>query len=281
MPGECIDCILARSTAAMSDGMHIEVTGRGPAIVMLHGWALHGGVFALLAQRLSDRCTLYRVDLPGHGRSRDDDTPLQLEACVAQIAARTPPAVWLGWSLGGLFALHAAATRPDRVRGLAMVCATPRFVCAPDWPNAVDAGVFAQFAQALQHDVAGTLQRFIALDTFGSEHAREELQVLRHELHARGEPTAAALQAGLQLLQASDLRSSVPEMVCPSLWISGGRDRLVSPAGVADAVQLAGNAMHLSIARGAHAPLIGHADVVAEAVWGLAAAVIPAKAGIQ
>ena len=250
----------------MSDGLHIEVSGRGPAIVMLHGWALHGGVFAPLVQQLSDRYTLYRVDLPGHGLSRDNDTPLLLEACVAQIAARTPSAVWLGWSLGGLFALHAAATRPDRVQGLVMVCATPRFVHAPDWPHAVDGSVFAQFAHDLQQEHRGTLERFLTLDTLGSEHAREELRWLRQELYARGEPTASALQAGLQLLQSTDLRSVLPMLTCPSLWISGRRDRLVPVAGIDNAVQMAGNATHLSIARGAHAPLIGHADGVAQAV---------------
>ncbi|KAG1530969.1 hypothetical protein G6F50_016975 [Rhizopus delemar] len=31
--------------------MHIEVTGRGPDLVLIHGWALQGGVFAPLPRR--------------------------------------------------------------------------------------------------------------------------------------------------------------------------------------------------------------------------------------
>ncbi len=275
----------------MSNGLHIEVSGRGPAIVLLHGWALHGGVFAPLVARLSDRYTLYRVDLPGHGLSRDDDTPLQLEACIAQIMQRTPPAVWLGWSLGGLFALHAAATRPERVQGLVMLCATPRFVRADDWPNAADATVFDQFGADLQRDYRGTLERFIALDTLGSEHARGELRVLREQLYARGEPAARALHQGLKLLHDSDLRMQLPMLACPSLWLGGRRDRLVPSAGMRDAVALAPHATHVEIARGAHAPFIGHADEVAQAIGRFAdcasaearvlQAVIPAQAGIQ
>ena len=67
--------------------LHVEVTGNGPDIVLLHGWAMHGGVFAPLVERLRDRCTLHVVDLPGHGGSRDSTVPLRLADCAAAIAA--------------------------------------------------------------------------------------------------------------------------------------------------------------------------------------------------
>ena len=72
--------------------LHVEVVGDGPPLVLIHGWGLHGGVFAPLVDRLSDRFRMHLVDLPGHGGSRDDGTPLTLEACVPEILARTPPA---------------------------------------------------------------------------------------------------------------------------------------------------------------------------------------------
>lgn len=175
--------------------MHIDVIGHGPALVLLHGWALHGGVFAPLVERLAPHYQLHLVDLPGHGFSRDDSTPLALPYVVAEIAAATPPAVWLGWSLGGLFALHAAATLPQ-VRGLAMIAATPRFVRGSDWPDAVQRELFVQFGTELSRDYRGTLERFLALDTLGSAHARSELRSLRETLTARGEPAPEALQQG-------------------------------------------------------------------------------------
>jgi pimeloyl-ACP methyl ester carboxylesterase len=155
------------------------------------------------------------VDLPGHGHSREDTTPLRLPFVVNAIAAATPPAVWCGWSLGGLFALHAAATLP-KVRGLAMIAATPRFVRGDDWPHAVEPAVFEQFGRELATDFGGTLERFLALDVMGSAHAREELRTLRQRLVERGAPTERALLEGLRLLESTDLRGALPTLASPA-----------------------------------------------------------------
>lgn len=246
-------------------GLFIEVAGKGPPLVLIHGWALHGGVFAPLLERLADSFQLHLVDLPGHGRSRESQLPLDLQPCVDEILARTPPAVWLGWSLGGLFALHAASLSAQ-VRGLLLIAATPRFVRAPDWPHAVEASVFQQFGAELQRDYRGTLERFLALDTIGSEHARAELRTLKENLYAHGEPAPQALLQGLALLESGDLRAVLPSLEIPSTWISGRRDRLVPPAGMAAAADLCVRGLHLDIAGGGHAPFLGHADQVASEI---------------
>ena len=243
-------------------GMHIETLGSGPSLVLLHGWALHGGVFAPLVQRLSDRYTLHLVDLPGHGHSRDSEVALTLDATVDAILARTPPAVWLAWSLGGLFALHAAASSPQ-VRGLAMIAATPRFVRDETWPHAVEARVFAQFGDDLRNDYAGTLDRFLALDTMGSEHARSELRRLKQDVYARGEPSPAALHAALKLLEQSDLRATLPALAVPTLWLAGRRDLLVPSKAMQASAAATPHATFVEIAGGGHAPFLGHADLVA------------------
>lgn len=242
--------------------MHIETLGHGPALVLIHGWALHGGVFAPLVERLAANFQLHLVDLPGHGHSRDDDTALTLPFLAHDIAAATPPAAWLGWSLGGLVALHAAATLPQ-VRGLVMLAATPRFVRAADWPDAVEASIFARFGQELAQDYRGTLERFLALDTLGSDHGRAELRTLKEMLTARGEPAARTLQEGLHLLERSDLRRALPGLRVPSLWIAGQRDRLVSAQGMQAAAALATDARTVVIPGGGHAPFLGQADLVA------------------
>ena len=244
-------------------GLHVDVVGRGPSLVLLHGWAMHGGLFAPLADRLREHRTLHIVDLPGHGGSRGCDVPLTLEAATAAIADAVPVAPWCGWSLGGLLALHAASTQPQRVPALMMLCATPRFVRSDDWPQGMPVAVFRGFAEGLRADWRGTLERFIALEAFGSDHAREELRTLQAALSSRGEPAPHVLAAGLALLESTDLRASLGSLKVPSLWLAGRRDRLVNPQAMQVAANVTPNSRHAVIAHAGHAPFLTHADDVA------------------
>ncbi len=253
--------------------MQVEVSGAGPPLVLLHGWAMHGGVFAPLLERLRDRYTLYLPDLPGHGRSRDSAVPLTLEACVEAITEQAPRAPWCGWSLGGLVALRAALTRPEQVSTLIMLCASPRFVRAADWRHGVSAEIFHDFADGLRNDYRGTLDRFLALEAFGSDHPKDELRDLRHALFARGEPSQQALVDGLQLLETTDLRNALPTLTMPSLWLAGRRDRLVDPGAMRDAAALTANAEFHVIEHAGHAPFLTHADAVAQYIDGFLQAI--------
>jgi pimeloyl-[acyl-carrier protein] methyl ester esterase len=251
--------------------MHIEIRGDGPALVLIHGWAMHGGIFAPLVERLQSRFQLHLVDLPGHGRSRADATPLALASVAERIAAETPRALWLGWSLGGLVALQAAQEHPDAVRALIMLCASPRFVADESWPQGMDASVFGNFANELAGDYRGTLDRFLMLEAQGSDHVRTELRLLREQLFAHGEPTTSALCDGLDILQGSDLRAGLSALAMPSLWIAGRRDRLVAPAAMRAAADRAPAATYAEIASGGHAPFLTHADEVVAALEGFVA----------
>lgn len=252
-----------------------EVRGQGPALVLLHGWAMHAGIFAPLVERLSADFSLHLVDLPGHGRSAAV-RPLTLEHAAAQVCEAVPArALWLGWSLGGLVALHAAATRPDRVRGLAMVAASPRFVRADGWPEGMHASIFQDFAAALGKDYRGTLDRFLMLEAQGSDHVREELRLLRGEVFAHGEPAADVLCDGLRLLEDSDLRATLRSLAMPSLWLAGRRDRLVSPAAMQAAAAMAPASRFHQVQSGGHAPFLTHGDEVAQALRDFEAGLAP------
>jgi len=241
--------------------LNIDVIGHGPPLVLLHGWAMHSGVFSALAERLSTAHTVYLVDLPGHGYSRDSDLPLALEPLTQALLNTLPPAIWLGWSLGGLFALHAAAA--NKIPALIMLCSTPCFVHRPDWPHGMPPDTFQAFATGLHDAYKATLDRFIALETLGTAHARDELRTLRELLYARGEPARHPLTDGLNLLQTLDLRPILPNLNIPTLWLSARHDRLVNPRAMQAAAALTPNAQSATFDHAGHAPMLTHADALA------------------
>ena len=246
--------------------LHIDKLGHGPQpLVLIHGWAMHGGIFAPLVEALADRCTLYVVDLPGHGHSRACGLALEPHAIAEAVARATPPAPWLGWSLGGLVALTAALDHPVHVQGLAMLCATPKFVRDAGWPHGSDAPLVHQLALDLETGYHATIERFLALEAMGSADPKAELRRLRADVFARGEPELRVLQEGIGLLERSDLRARLPQLAVPSVWIAGRRDRLVPPAAMAWSAEQCGGRF-VEIAHAGHAPFIGHAQAVADAL---------------
>jgi len=261
--------------------LHLECHGEGPPLLLLHGWAMHGGVFAPLVERLAAFFSVLCIDLPGHGHSRDSALPLDLGALVDALAevldpaAASPRPLVAGWSLGGLLALALAARHPRCVRGLALIAASPRFVAAPDWPQGMEPQVFERFGEELGRDYRGTLDRFLMLEAQGSARLREELRFLRDAVQARGEPAPRALREGLALLQGADLRPLLPALAMPSLWLAGRRDRLVAPPAMQAAAALAPRARFAVFEHAGHAPFLTDPAAVAGELVAFAAACPP------
>lgn len=244
--------------------MHIEQRGSGPALVMIHGWAMHCEIFSPLIRLLEKNFCCYLVDLPGHGRSLQDDSSLNLDAIMQEIAGRVPLAIWCGWSLGGLVGLHAAQNAVS-MRGLVMLAASPRFVSAAHWSHGMPLSIFTQFADDLAKDYRGTIDRFISLEAQGSDHMRDELRLLRDAVYTFGQPSEKVLCEGLALLEETDLIAACETLKIPSLWCAGKRDRLVSPNAMQAASEMA-KGRYVEIQGGGHAPFLTHADAVAKAI---------------
>lgn len=251
--------------------LHVQSRGHGPDLLLVHGWAMHGGIFAPLVEALAVNFTVHAVDLPGHGYSRDCELPLEFDVVADALTAQFPRALVAGWSLGGLFALALAQRHPSNVRGVAMLAATPCFVQRGDWPAGMPLAVFEQFGRDLGADWRGTVDRFLMLEAQGSAHLREELRFLRDAVYAHGEPHPRALSEGLALLEHTDLRVLLPALPMPSTWLVGRRDKLVSPTAVQAAAQLAGGAPVQVFAHAGHAPFLTEPVAVAEALTAFAA----------
>ena len=147
------------------------------------------------------------------------------------------------------------------------------FVVGDDWPLGVAAHVFAEFSAGLARDYRGTIERFLALEAMGSDHARSELRELKAHVFERGEPSRLALEQGLQILDTADLRPELDRIAVPSLWIAGRRDRLIQPAAVRWAAERT-LGRYLECNSG-HAPFLAHRDLLADAISNFAAELPP------
>lgn len=226
-------------------------------LVMLHGWGLNAGVWQSVVERLSPHFCLHLVDLPGYGRSQGF-APMSIEQMVATLLPQAPEkAIWLGWSLGGLVASQLALTSPQRVEGLITVASSPCFAAAEGWPG-IRPETLGNFQQQLSEDFQRTVERFLALQTLGTESARQDAHLLKSVVLTLPPPQVAVLHAGLEILRTLDLREAMQHLQVPLLRLYGALDGLV-PRKVAPLLDTTWPASEsVVIEKAAHAPFISH-----------------------
>lgn len=241
--------------------LYAETVGAGADVVLLHGWGLHGGLFAPLAAALSARHRVTCIDLPGHGRSPFDPAFDDLAGLARAVDQALPPACTLvGWSLGGTVAAQLAATGCPKIERLVLVAATPRFVRDGSWAHGLAPAVVDEFALQLRRDYRELIRRFLSLQARGDERQVALLRQLRAAVFEHGEPDPAALDASLAVLTESDLRGVVGNISVPTLVIAGEYDRLTPPAASGWMAANIRNARLSLLKSSGHAPFLSHAD---------------------
>ncbi len=240
--------------------LYLQQSGdeRRPPLVLIHGWGMHSDVWLPWLPALQRHFSVLRVDLPGMGRSVaafsppsdvETDQSYRLEVVAAQVSACVAarvrqPAIWLGWSLGGLVAAEVARQAADQVAGLVTLASNPCFVRRDDYDCAMAADTFAQFQRELQQDWLKTLNRFVMLMAQGDARPRQRVKQLKTLLqvyeHAAGDTrrdpqrpgvaqVSAGLAASLSLLQ-TDGRSLLQGLSVPRLHLFADQDGLVPVA---------------------------------------------------
>jgi pimeloyl-[acyl-carrier protein] methyl ester esterase len=242
--------------------LHVEVSGAGPDLVLLHGWGLNVRVWDGLVEELGDRFRMIAVDLPGHGRSPVSSgrgTPAERAWLIHQtLSSVSDHYSLLGWSLGGQIALDLAAAMPWQIEKLVLVATTPKFVAGADWPYGMAEAAIAKMAAQLQTDYERTVSDFLELQVRGSVEGGGVLEQLRNALFTHGQAHPTALQAGLNTLATTDLRATLSHVRVPTLVIAGQNDRITAPAAARALAEGLPNARYVEMRRAAHAPFLSH-----------------------
>lgn len=256
--------------------IHLETFGQGKPIVLVHGWAMHTGIWREFAQQLAQNYRVTCIDLPGHGRSEKID-PFTLERISDELVNIIPPApsfvkkrggiCWLGWSLGAAVVLDIASRYPERVSSLILLAGNPSFtVRATGWPPGtqieqwpgMDVRLLEDFAEHLNKDCQATLLRFLSLQVNGMPDRKALLKTLKTTVFECAAPDTNTLLGGLDILKQADMRPVLSGLNIPVSIILGGLDTLV-PVAVGSKMQQLLPSVELNIIdRAGHVPFLSH-----------------------
>ena len=210
----------------------IESSGRGPDIVLIHGWASHSAVWQEWINPLRDRYRFHAVDLPGFGATpAADDLYRDVTALSEALLEHLPRnACWCGWSMGGLIALQAACLAPERVNSLILIAVTPRFRAAGQWPHGIAADQFTAFQRRLTQQPLQAVAMFHKLQFLHDTAPTRAIRRFTATCRRHGTPATATLLASLDMLQGCDLRPHIAAIRQPVLIMQGERDAIVPPS---------------------------------------------------
>jgi len=199
--------------------LYTSTTGTGKDLVLLHGWGFNADLFNALIEKYQNQYRITKIDLPGHGRSKDVAGGID-EWCdeIIKILPKNP--ILLGWSLGGLLAIN-IATKIQLSR-LILIASSPNFVQNKNWTFGIDADNFRQFSNTLELNPAKGLKRFVSLQTKD----KSQLKSLNQSIDTLPASTMA-LNQGLDILLTTDLSDQLLALKIDKKVILGNKDALI------------------------------------------------------
>ena len=199
----------------------MEERGAGPRLALVHGFTQSGRAWGPVGEALAHRYRLLALDAPGHGRSAGVEAGLPDGAdLMAAVVGPGGPAAWLGYSMGGRYALHLALRHPEVVDRLILVSATAGL----DDPAEREARRRSDEALAGRIESEGVepfLRWWLAQPIFAT------LPPDAAELESRLEGTAAGLASSLRLAGTGTqepLWDQLDRLSTPVLVIAGSLD---------------------------------------------------------
>ena len=210
--------------------LRLRDEGRGPAVLLLHGWTLDLEMWEPLVGVLRDRFRLIRFDRRGHGLSGGTPAPERDGTDLGALCERLelPRVALLGMSQGARAALGFACSAPGRVQALIL-----------DGPPPLDSAADPEVA--LERYAA--LVRAHGIEAFRREWSRHPLMQLRTQ-----DPEAQALLAALLArypgndlaqpalrVELAPARLALESLRVPTLVLSGEYD-LASRRAAAEAL---------------------------------------------
>jgi pimeloyl-[acyl-carrier protein] methyl ester esterase len=219
--------------------MHFTIQGQGPALLFIHGWAMHGGVWDGMCDEFSAGFQTIAVDLRGHGKAREMAGPYTYDACARDIidlmehlAIKRIAAV--GWSMGVSILLKVCQMRPDLCERLVFMSGNPSLISRDGYPCGIPEITVRRLAKQVERRYPEGLRNFYDLLL-----TKKEVEIFSADPGYRamtdpaGAPEKDAALATLACLMQEDLRGALPAIAAPTLILHGDEDAICNPRAAA------------------------------------------------
>lgn len=241
----------------MTNKLKFTSQGSGIPLVLIHGWGMNSSVWQPIKAKLLEHYQVITVDLPGFGENIDVQLTDYSLTNIANLIVDSVdiPAIYLGWSLGGLIASEIALTMPEQVYALVTVASSPCFISDEDWP-AINAEVLKSFHQQLAQSPTKTIKGFLKIQAMGSPTVRQDIKQVSDLVLQFPEPEKKLLDRSLSLLETSDQRHLLSNINQPFLRLYGRLDGLVPRQAINLIDNLAPQSQSYIFQKSSHAPFI-------------------------
>jgi 3-oxoadipate enol-lactonase len=238
----------------------VDVSGKGPEVVLLHSLALSAAMWQTAGELLSPRFRVWSVDARGHGGSPWDGKPFTIgdmaEDLAAILDALDLAAVNLvGLSMGGSTAIAFAADHPERVTRLVLADTTANY--GPDRVATWEERARHVLAKPREDQLDFQLDRWFT-PTFVEHHPEEAQRIADIYLKADSAAHAAACRA----LGAFDGEPRLARIRADTLVIVGSDDYATPPSMAKRLADAMPRATYRELPRLRHLTLVEH-----PAVW--------------
>jgi pimeloyl-ACP methyl ester carboxylesterase len=205
--------------------LHYQRTGRGPALVMQHGFMGGSGYWRAQMDAFASRFDVIAPDLAGFAGSAGEPVRTSIEGHAAALVELLDGLGverfhLLGHSMGGMVALQLALDHPQRVSSLILYGAASRGAL-PERFETFEASI-----RRLEDEGVEACARRIASTWLIDGESSGKLALCLEA--GRGTRQEAAV-AALSCFRRWDVSHRLDELRMPTLIVSGDRDRSVDP----------------------------------------------------